>query len=89
MAAVRGYFDLIIDAVPYEHDVNPDLPTLRFNDALVLVGYMGPLTTPVAAGALVFGQRSRSRSFIRSIAATQEMHDFCGVNDIVSDVEII
>src|SRR5450830_1092461 len=40
MAAVAGRFDLIIDTVPYEHDVNPYLPTLKFQGALVLVGYM-------------------------------------------------
>lgn len=28
MAAVNGQFDLIIDTVPYVHDINPYLPTL-------------------------------------------------------------
>jgi uncharacterized zinc-type alcohol dehydrogenase-like protein len=89
MASVAGRFDLIVDTVPYEHDVNPYLPTLAFNGTLVLVGYLGPLNEPVAAGALVFGRKAIAGSFIGGVAATQEMLDFCGENDIVSEVEVI
>lgn len=89
MKSVSGHFDLIIDTVPYEHDVNPYLPTLGTDGALVLVGYMGPLSTPVSAGDLVFGRRAIAGSFIGGLAATQEMLDFCGEHGIVSDVEII
>jgi len=89
MAAVAGQFDLIVDTVPYEHDVNPYLPTLTFNGTLVLVGYMGPLNEPVAAGALVFGRKAIAGSFIGGVAATQEMLDFCGKHGVVSDVEVI
>ncbi|GAA4353958.1 NAD(P)-dependent alcohol dehydrogenase [Variovorax defluvii] len=89
MGAVAGHFDLIVDTVPYEHDVNPYLPTLRFNGTLVLVGYMGPLNTPVSAGALVFGRKAIAGSFIGGVAATQEMLDFCGEHGVVSDVEVI
>lgn len=89
MQALAGSLDLIIDTVPYEHDVNPYLPALRYNGALVLVGYMGPLNTPVAAGALVFGRRALAGSFIGGVAATQQMLDFCGRHGITSDIELI
>jgi uncharacterized zinc-type alcohol dehydrogenase-like protein len=89
MASVAGSFDLIVDTVPYEHDVNPYLPTLAFSGTLVLVGYMGPLNEPVAAGALVFGRKSIAGSFIGGVASTQEMLDFCGRHGVVSDVEVI
>lgn len=89
MAAVTGHFDLIVDTVPYDHDVNPYLPTLTFNGTLVLVGYMGPLSEAVSAGALVRGRRAIAGSFIGGVAATQEMLDFCGEHGIVSDVEVI
>ncbi|WEZ86628.1 NAD(P)-dependent alcohol dehydrogenase [Pseudomonas sp. NyZ480] len=89
MTAVAGQFNLIVDTVPYEHDVNPYLPTLTLNGTLVLVGYMGPLDEAVAAGALVFGRKAIAGSFIGGIAATQEMLDFCGAHGIVSDVEVI
>ncbi|MEW5713513.1 NAD(P)-dependent alcohol dehydrogenase [Pseudomonas sp. SB113] len=89
MASVTGIFDLIVDTVPYEHDVNPYLPTLALNGTLVLVGYMGPLNEPVSAGALVFGRKAIAGSFIGGVAATQQMLDFCGEHGIVSDVEVI
>lgn len=89
MASAARHFDLIIDTVPYEHDVNVYLPTLNFNGALVLVGYMGPLTEPVAAGALVFGRRAVAGSFIGGLQSTQEMLDFCAEHNVVSDVEVI
>ena len=43
MASVQGRFDLIIDTVPYAHDLNHYLPTLTMNGTLVLVGYLGDL----------------------------------------------
>jgi uncharacterized zinc-type alcohol dehydrogenase-like protein len=88
MASRRGTFDLIVDTVPYEHDVNPYLPTLAVHGALVLVGYMGPLSQ-VNAGALVYGRRSLAGSFIGGIAETQEMLDFCGSHNVTSDIEVI
>ncbi|WP_066726235.1 NAD(P)-dependent alcohol dehydrogenase [Sphingomonas pituitosa] len=89
MAAAAGRFDVIIDTVPYDHDVNPYLPTLALEGVLVLVGYMGPLGTPVNAGAIVGGRRAITGSFIGGVSETQQMLDFCGANGIVSDVEIL
>jgi uncharacterized zinc-type alcohol dehydrogenase-like protein len=89
MAGVANHFDLIIDTVPYAHDLNPYLPTLSTHGTLVLVGFMGPLDPPVNAGALVFGQKAIAGSFIGGVAETQEMLDFCGEHGIVSDIEII
>ena len=89
MQAVAGSLDLIIDTVPYDHDVNPYLPILRFNGAHVLVGYMGPLNTPVAASSLVFGRKALAGSFIGGVAATQRMLDFCALHGITSDIELI
>ncbi|WCM91862.1 NAD(P)-dependent alcohol dehydrogenase [Acidovorax sp. NCPPB 2350] len=89
MSAVAGRFDLVIDTVPYDHDVNPYLPTLALEGVLVLVGYMGPLGTPVNAGGVVRGRRAISGSFIGGVPETQQMLDFCGQHGIVSEVEII
>ncbi|MBB4238432.1 NAD(P)-dependent alcohol dehydrogenase [Rhizobium esperanzae] len=89
MKAVAGRFDVIIDTVPYDHDVNPYMPTLALEGVLVLVGYLGPLGTPVNAGGLVRGRRAISGSFIGGVPETQQMLDFCGRHGIVSDMEII
>jgi len=36
MAAAAGRFDLIIDTVPYQHDVNPYVPTLATGGTIVM-----------------------------------------------------
>jgi uncharacterized zinc-type alcohol dehydrogenase-like protein len=89
MKSVAGRFDVIIDTVPYDHDVNPYMPTLALEGVLVLVGYMAPLSTPLNAGNLARGRRAISGSFIGGVPETQEMLDFCGKHGIVSDIEII
>ena len=43
MAAVNNKFDLIIDTVPYAHDINPYMPSLAINGTLVIVGLLGDL----------------------------------------------
>ncbi|HEY1092483.1 MAG TPA: NAD(P)-dependent alcohol dehydrogenase [Burkholderiaceae bacterium] len=88
MKAVAGQFDLIIDTVPYQHEVNPYVATLSLSGTLVLVGYLGALET-LNTVPLVLGRKSVAGSLIGGIAETQEMLDFCGRHNITSDVEII
>ena len=89
MAGVIGKFDLIIDTVPYIHDLNPYMPTLTINGTLVLVGYLGGLEPALNTIPLIMGRRSVAGSAIGGIAETQEMLDFCGKHGIVSDIEVI
>ena len=89
MKEVAGRFDVIIDTVPYDPDVNPYMPTLALEGVLVLVGYMALLSTPVNAGSLARGRRAISGSFIGGVPETQEMLNFCGEHGIVSDIEVI
>lgn len=90
MNGVQGKFDLIIDTVPYEHDINPYMQTVALDGTLVLVGFVGqfeeakPSTVP-----MIFQRRSVAGSLIGGIAETQEMLDFCGEHNIVSDIEVI
>ena len=88
MAAVAGRFDLIIDTVPYVHDVNPYVPTLASGGTIVMVGYLGPLEN-FNTGPLVFSRKALAGSLIGGIAETQDMLDFCGRHGITSDVEVI
>lgn len=89
MAAVAGTFDLIIDTVPYQHHVNPYVPTLATNGTIVMVGYLGPLDPPLNTGPLVFRRKALAGSLIGGIAETQEMLDFCSQHGITSDIELI
>jgi uncharacterized zinc-type alcohol dehydrogenase-like protein len=89
MSQVANRFDLIIDTVPYVHDVNPYVPTLATGGTVVMLGYLGPLEPPFNSGPLVFNRKALAGSLIGGIAETQEMLDFCGRHGIVSDVEVI
>jgi uncharacterized zinc-type alcohol dehydrogenase-like protein len=89
MAVHASTFDLIVDTVPYVHDLAPYLPTLRFDGTLTLVGYMGPLVEVFNTAPLVYGRRTVAGSFIGGVIETQEMLDFCGRHGITSDVELI
>ncbi len=89
MKAVANTFDLIIDTVPYVHDVNPYVATLKPSSTLVLVGFLGELNPPLNTAALVMGRKSVAGSLIGGIEETQELLDFCGEHNIVSDIELI
>jgi uncharacterized zinc-type alcohol dehydrogenase-like protein len=88
MQAHAGTFDFIIDTVSADHDINAYIGMLGLNGNITLVGAPDkPL--PVAAFALLFGNKSISGSLIGGIAETQEMLDFCGERGITADVEVI
>lgn len=89
MKAAANQFDLIIDTVPYVHDLNPYIPTLALSGTLVLVGYLGPLDPFLNTVPLILGRRAVAGSVIGGIAETQEMMDFCGQHGITADVEVI
>ena len=83
-----GSFDIILDAVSANHDINAYLRLLRRDGTIVLVGAPEkPLS--VSAFGLIFGRHSLSGSPIGGLAETQEMLDFCGKHNITSDVEVI
>jgi uncharacterized zinc-type alcohol dehydrogenase-like protein len=89
MAAQANSLDFILDCVAAPHDLDPYLNALKTNGHLVLVGipdapHKSPNVTPV-----VFKRLSISGTSIGSIAETQQMLDFCGEHNIVSDVEVI
>lgn len=90
MKAALNKFDLIIDTVPYEHDINPYMNTLAVNGTLVLVGFIGEFENDaVSTKPMIYKRRSVAGSLIGGIKETQEMLDFCGEKNIVSDIEII
>jgi uncharacterized zinc-type alcohol dehydrogenase-like protein len=88
MRQYAGKLHLVLDAVSADHDINVYLNLLRVDGSLILVGAPEqPLQ--VAAFSLIPYRRSFSGSMIGGIAETQEMLDFCGKHNIVSDIEMI
>lgn len=88
MSRYTGKLHFVLDAVSAQHDINLYLKLLRVDGSLALVGAPEhPL--PVEAFSLILNRRSFAGSAIGGIAETQEMLDFCGKHNIVSDIELI
>jgi uncharacterized zinc-type alcohol dehydrogenase-like protein len=81
-------FDFILDTVSAEHDLNQTLNMIRRDGTLILVG-VPPEAPQVHAFSLIPRRRAVAGSMIGGIKETQEMLDFCALNNIVSDVEVI
>jgi len=88
MSRYAGKLHFVLDAVSAKHDINAYLNLLRVDGSLALVG-APELPLPVAAFSLIPYRRSFAGSLIGGIAETQEMLDFCGKHNIVSDIEMI
>ncbi len=88
MKKYAGKLHFVLDAVSAQHNINAYLKLLRVDGSLALVGAPEhPL--PVAAFSLIPFRRNLAGSMIGGIAETQEMLDFCGKHNIVSDIEMI
>lgn len=88
MAKHAGSFDMILNTVSADHDLNALLALLKLDGSLVMVG-APPKPLPVAVFGLFMPRRHLSGSLIGGIAETQEMLDFCGQKGIACDVEVI
>ncbi|WP_206503371.1 NAD(P)-dependent alcohol dehydrogenase [Streptomyces chrestomyceticus] len=81
-------FDLIVNTVSAQLDLNAYLGLLRTDGTLVQLGAPEhPL--PVAPFALIGNRRSFAGSLIGGLRETQEMLDFCGEHGITSEIELI
>lgn len=88
MAKHARSFDFILDTVSADHDINAYIDLLKVDGTLVLVGAPeNPL--PVSVFSLLMGRKQLAGSAIGGIQETQEMLDFCGRHNIVSDIETI
>ena len=88
MTAQAGTFDFILYTISANVDINPYLQLLKRDGHMVMVGV--PEKPPeLQVFSLIMGRRSLAGSLIGGIAETQEMLDYCGKHNIVSDVEII
>ncbi|MGO8718091.1 MAG: NAD(P)-dependent alcohol dehydrogenase [Acidobacteriaceae bacterium] len=85
---LKESFDLIVNTVSAQLDWNQYLDLLKMDGSLVVVG-APPQPVPIGAFSLLRGRRSLAGSMIGGIAETQEMLDYCGQHNIVSDIEVI
>jgi uncharacterized zinc-type alcohol dehydrogenase-like protein len=88
MKAHAGSFDMILDTVSADHDLNAYLALVKLDGTMVLVG--APANPqPVSAFSLFMPRRQLAGSLIGGISETQEMLDFCGKNNVMCDIELI
>ena len=80
---------MIIDTVPYDHDVNPYISTLNISGTLVLVGFIGKMGDALFTPPMIMGRKAVAGSVIGGIKETQEMLDFCGEHNILPEIEMI
>lgn len=81
-------FDFLLNTIPVGHDPNPYIMLLKRDATMVFVGALEPLRD--LNSRLLIGKRKNvAGSLIGGIRETQEMLDFCGQHNIVSDVEVI
>ena len=81
--SLREPLDFILDTVPYQHDLDRLISTLKRDATLCRVG-VGKLTTPNEYGqmAMVLARNSLAGSSTGGIRETQEMLGFCALNKI-------
>lgn len=82
------HFDLILNTVSAELNINDYLQMLNVDGTLVVIGLPGK-PYAVEVGSLLPARRSLSGSMIGGIPEMQEMLNFCGQHNIVSEVEVI
>lgn len=87
-AAHAKSFDVILNTVSAEVDINKYISLLKLDGTLVVIGLPGK-PYAVHVGGLLDGRRGIAGSMIGGMPELQEMLDFCGKNSIVSDVEVI
>jgi uncharacterized zinc-type alcohol dehydrogenase-like protein len=86
--SLKGYFDLIVNTVSVELDLNQYTNLLALDGTMVIVG-LPEKEMSINAFSLINARRSISGSVIGGIMETQEMLDFCNKNNISCDIELI
>lgn len=84
----KGTFDFILNTIPVGHKMDPYIALLKTDATMVLVGAIEPLD-PFSGAGIILGRKRIAGSLIGGIKETQEMLDFCGEHNIVSDIELI
>ncbi len=84
----NGKFDFVLNTVPVPHNFNTYINLLKVDGTMCIVGSIGP-TGELNTRSLIFGRRSIAGSLVGGVEETQKMLNFCGENNIVSEIERI
>ena len=88
LEAAAMSLDLLIDTIPYGHDISPYLALMKPNTTIATVGNMIEMPGFVP-GPMVFNRIAISGSLIGGIADTQEVLDLCAEHGIRPEIELI
>lgn len=88
MKAAADSFDLILDTIPVQHELDAYIPLLDIDGTLVMLGQLGPWGA-VNGLPFMFGRRRVAGSPIGGIKETQEVLDFCARKNILPECKII
>lgn len=88
MAKHAGSFDFLLSTISVKYDLDAYLALLKRDGTLVTVGVPEePLNLHLFS--VIMGRKTVAGSLIGGIKETQEMLDFCGEHNIVSEIEMI
>lgn len=76
MKSMFHSFDLVLDTVAQDHDINSYLGILRTNGTYINVG-LPPKPWEISSFTLVVGNKSVTGSGVGGLKEVQEMLDFC------------
>ena len=80
--------DLIVDTIPYKHDINAYVPLVKAKGQIAVVGnFLG--FDEVETADLVFNHVGITGSLIGGIADTQEVVDLCAEHGVRPEIEMI
>jgi uncharacterized zinc-type alcohol dehydrogenase-like protein len=88
--ALKHAFDFALDTVPYRHDLNRFVPLLKRDATYCRVG-VGKIVDTVDVGqmSLVLYRNAIAGSNTGGIRETQDMVDFCALNNIKPEIQKI
>lgn len=88
LKTLRRRFDLVLNTVSALVDLNAYLGILKIDGTMVIIG-LPDSPYAVNAGALLDGRKSLTGSMIGGMPELQEMLDFAGKHNIVSEIELV
>lgn len=89
MAANAGKFDLVIDTIPFDHDINQYIPLVKPLGTVAIVGHLGAFKESLVSFPLIAGNRRLAGSVIGGIKETQDLLELCAEHKIVAKSKLI